>query len=73
VKISRISLHALGMPLHHPYRLSAGRLLFTELDSTFVHIETDDGLVGGGEGCPWGHTCLPAPRTGLHRDDAPVS
>ena len=65
MNIGRISLHALGMPLHHPYRLSGGRLLFTELDSTFVRIETDDGLVGWGEGCPWGHTYLPAHGAGI--------
>jgi L-alanine-DL-glutamate epimerase-like enolase superfamily enzyme len=30
------------------------------LDSTLVRIDSDDGLAGWGEGCPWGHTYLPA-------------
>ena len=65
VKIERITLYALTMPLHRPYKLSGGRLRFTELDSTFVRIETDTGLVGWGEGCPWGHTYLPAHGAGI--------
>lgn len=50
----------LVLPLKHPYRLSGGRLLFERLDSTFVRLETDNGLIGWGEGCPWGSTYLPA-------------
>ena len=65
MKIAKIAIHALTMPLHRPYKLSGGRLLFTELDSTFVRIDTDTGLVGWGEGCPWGHTYLPAHGTGI--------
>ena len=65
MKITEISLHALAMPLHRPYKLSGGRLLFTELDSTFVRIGTDAGLAGWGEGCPWGHTYLPAHGPGI--------
>lgn len=42
------------------YRLSGGRLLFEKLDSTFVRVECDSGEFGWGEGCPWGHTYLPA-------------
>ncbi len=65
MKIERITLFALKMPLHRPYHLSGGRLRFTELDSTFVRLETDTGLVGWGEGCPWGHTYLPAHGAGI--------
>ncbi len=65
MQISKIVLYGLSMPLHRPYRLSGGRLRFTELDSTFVRIETDTGLVGWGEGCPWGHTYLPAHGAGI--------
>ena len=65
MQIKNITLHALTMPLHRPYKLSGGRLRFTELDSTFVRIETDCGLVGWGEGCPWGHTYLPAHGPGI--------
>lgn len=65
MKISRISIYAITLPLHHPYKLAGGRLLFTELDSSFVRIETDDGVVGWGEGCPWGHTYAPAHGAGI--------
>ncbi|MDX1513084.1 MAG: mandelate racemase/muconate lactonizing enzyme family protein [Gammaproteobacteria bacterium] len=65
MKIARISVYALALPLHHPYKLSGGRLRVTELDSTFVRIETEEGLVGWGEGCPWGHTYAPAHGEGI--------
>ena len=65
MRIERISLYALTLPLRKPYRLSGGRLLFTELDSTFVKIETDEGIIGWGEGCPWGHSYLPAHGPGI--------
>jgi len=55
----------MDLPLNAPYFLSGGRLKFDSLDSTFVEIHTDDGLVGWGEGCPWGHTYLPAHGGGI--------
>ena len=60
MKITRIAAWSVALPLSRPYRLSGGRLKFEALDSTFVRVETDDGLAGWGEGCPWGHTYLPA-------------
>lgn len=60
MKISRITVWALELPLSQPYWLSGGRLKFERLDSTFVRLETDSGLTGWGEACPWGHTYLPA-------------
>lgn len=60
MKITAISLFPMELELEHPYRLSGGRLLFEKLDTTFVRVDTDDGLVGWGEGCPWGSTYLPA-------------
>ncbi len=65
MKITRISVWQLAMPLNEPYRLSGGRLKFEELDSTFVRIDTDEGLSGWGEACPWGHTYLPAHGPGV--------
>ena len=65
MKIANITVYGLNLALHRPYKLSGGRLRFTELDSTFVRIETDTGLVGWGEGCPWGHTYLPAHGAGI--------
>jgi L-alanine-DL-glutamate epimerase-like enolase superfamily enzyme len=65
MKIARITVWQKTLPLADPYRLSGGRLRFEALDSTFVRIDTDDGLSGWGEGCPWGHTYLPAFGGGL--------
>lgn len=59
MKIKQISLFDLELPLHEPYLLSRGRY-FTKFDSTFVKIETDEGVTGWGEICPWGSTYLPA-------------
>ena len=60
MKISRITVWQKHLPLTQPYWLSGGRLRFDALDSTFVKIDTDEGLSGWGEGCPWGHSYLPA-------------
>lgn len=65
MKITRISVWQLDLPLHKPYYLSGGRLRFDQLDSTIVRIETDAGLTGWGEGCPWGVTYLPAFGKGI--------
>jgi L-alanine-DL-glutamate epimerase-like enolase superfamily enzyme len=60
MKIARITAWQKTLPLAEPYWLSGGRLKFEALDSTLVRIDSDDGLAGWGEGCPWGHTYLPA-------------
>lgn len=60
MRIVRITVWEKALPLVEPYSLSGGRLKFESLDSTFVRIETDVGLSGWGEGCPWGHSYLPA-------------
>ncbi|QGX98821.1 mandelate racemase [Roseovarius faecimaris] len=65
MKITRITLWQLDLPLTEPYWLSGGRLRFERLDSTFVRLDTDAGLSGWGEGCPWGHTYLPAHGPGV--------
>ncbi|MEM7318087.1 MAG: mandelate racemase/muconate lactonizing enzyme family protein [Pseudomonadota bacterium] len=65
MKISRISVYQIDLPLTEPYFLSGGRLRFDLLDSTFVRIDTDAGISGWGEGCPWGHTYLPAHGPGV--------
>lgn len=65
MRISRISVWQMDLPLTQPYFLSGGRLKFESLDSTFVRIDTDEGLSGWGEGCPWGHTYLPAHGPGI--------
>ena len=65
MRISRIRVWARELPLARPYRLSGGRLLFEKLDGTFVCVETDEGLAGWGESCPWGPTYLPAHGPGV--------
>jgi len=65
MKIKKISVFHINLPLEHPYWLSAGRLKFEVLDASFVKIETDDGFSGWGEGTPWGHTYVPAHGPGI--------
>ena len=65
MKIKRISLYQVDLPLEYPYWLSGGRLKFEVLDATLVKIETDEGLIGWGEGTPWGHTYVPAHGPGI--------
>ena len=65
MKIERIAVYQLTMPLTKPYWLSGGRLKFEALDSTFVRVDTDQGVHGWGEGCPWGNTYLPAHGPGI--------
>lgn len=65
MKIKRLSVYKVDLPLEHPYWLSGGRLKFEVLDATIVKIETDAGLTGWGEGTPWGHTYVPAHGPGI--------
>jgi len=65
MKITRITVYQVELPLEHPYWLSGGRLRFECLDATLVKLETDAGLTGWGEGTPWGHTYVPAHGPGI--------
>ncbi|MDG1425032.1 MAG: mandelate racemase, partial [Paracoccaceae bacterium] len=65
MKITRIFVFQVDLPLEHPYWLSGGRLKFEMLDATFVKVETDAGITGWGEGTPWGHTYVPAHGPGI--------
>ncbi|MEM9148146.1 MAG: enolase C-terminal domain-like protein [Pseudomonadota bacterium] len=65
MKITRLTVYHVDLPLEHPYALSGGRLRFEALDATLVKLETDAGLVGWGEGTPWGHTYVPAHGPGI--------
>ena len=65
MKIASITVYQASLPLEHPYWLSGGRLKFEVLDATLVKLETDEGLIGWGEGTPWGHTYVPAHGPGI--------
>ncbi len=65
MKITRVSVFQVDLPLAKPYWLSGGRLRFDQLDSTLVAVDCDTGHRGWGEGCPWGHTYLPAHGAGI--------
>jgi L-alanine-DL-glutamate epimerase-like enolase superfamily enzyme len=65
MRITDITVHQLDLPLAAPYRLSGGRLLFERLDSTIVRVETDEGIHGWGEVCPWGSSYLPMHGRGV--------
>ncbi|MEL7470332.1 MAG: enolase C-terminal domain-like protein [Pseudomonadota bacterium] len=65
MKITRITVFHVDLPLEHPYWLSGGRLKFEVLDATILKIQTDEGLTGWGEGTPWGHTYVPAHGPGI--------
>jgi len=59
MKITKINVYQVDMPFSAgPYHLSGGRA-FEALDSTIVAIETDQGITGWGETCPFGISYLP--------------
>ena len=65
MRITGITVWAVDLPLARPYTLSGGRLHVDRLDSTIVRLDTDEGITGWGEGCPWGSTYLPAFARGV--------
>ena len=65
-QIKRISVYALPLPLRRPYLVSGGRVHVEQMDSVIVSVETDHGLVGWGEGCPFGTAYLPAFSAAIH-------
>lgn len=65
MKITRFTVYQADLPLEHSYWLAGGRLKFESLDATFVRLDTDEGLIGWGEGTPWGHTYVPAHGPGI--------
>ncbi len=46
MKIGRIAVYRVVLPIDHTYRLSGGRLPFEELDSTIISVETVRGVTG---------------------------
>ena len=60
MKITRISVYRVDLPLHEgSYNWSGGKSV-SVFDSTIVRVESDEGIVGHGEVCPLGPAYLPA-------------
>ena len=58
MKISKISVWQVDLPLHEgDYKWSGGKSVET-FDSTVVGVETDEGVTGYGEACPLGPVYL---------------
>lgn len=64
MKITRISVWKIELPLHEgSYKWSSGRSVEV-FDSTLVRVESEDGCIGFGEVCPLGPAYLPAYANG---------
>jgi L-alanine-DL-glutamate epimerase-like enolase superfamily enzyme len=60
MKISKISVFQVDLPLHEGIYNWAGGKSVKVFDSTVVRVETDEGITGHGEVCPLGPVYLPA-------------
>ncbi len=62
MRITRIAIHQVDLPLKEA-SYSWSTQCFDAFDSTVLIIETDSGVTGVGEVCPWGRrTSRPTPR-----------
>jgi L-alanine-DL-glutamate epimerase-like enolase superfamily enzyme len=65
MKISKISVWQVDLPLHEgDYKWSGGKSVET-FDTTVVGVETDEGVTGYGEACPLGPVYLPSYAGGV--------
>ena len=65
MKLTRISVFQVDLPLHEgSYKWSGGKSVEV-FDSTVVRIETDEGVCGHGEVCPLGPVYLPSYARGV--------
>ena len=65
MKITRISVYQVDLPLHEgSYKWSGGKSVEV-FDSTVVRIDTDEGVHGHGEVCPLGPVYLPSYARGV--------
>ena len=64
MKISRIVVYQVDLPLHEGRYAWSGGKSVSVFDSTVVRVETDTGLAGHGEVCPLGPAYLPAYAAG---------
>ncbi len=65
MKITRIDVFQVDLPLREGRYSWAGGKSVEVFDSTVVRLSSDDGLVGFGEACPLGPAYLPAFATGV--------
>lgn len=65
MRIVRITVWRVALPFHKPYVYSGGRRTLHQLDAVLVRLETDAGLTGWGEGCPFGPTYAAAFAGGI--------
>jgi len=73
MKITKIKVYQVDMPFTAgAYFLSGGRS-FEALDSTIVSIETDAGIIGWGETCPFGISYLPGFAVGARAGIAEIA
>lgn len=63
MKIARIAVYQLAIPLIEDYVMSGGRVI-TSYDTTLVRIDTDADITGWAEVCPLGPAYLPAYAAG---------
>ena len=67
MRITRIAVWQVDLPLREgSYKWSGGKSV-TVFDSTVVAVETDEGIAGYGEVCPLGPAYLPAYAAGVAR------
>jgi L-alanine-DL-glutamate epimerase-like enolase superfamily enzyme len=65
MKISKISVWQVDLPLHEgDYKWSGGKSV-EAFDTTVVGVETDEGVTGYGEACPLGPVYLPSYAGGV--------
>ncbi len=65
MKISRIRVYQVDLPLHEQtYKWSGGKSV-SVFDSTVVAVDTDNGATGWGECCPLGPVYLPSYAAGV--------
>ncbi len=60
MKISKISIFQVDLPLYEGSYNWSGNKSVQVFDSTVVQVETDEGIIGYGEVCPLGPVYLPA-------------
>ena len=60
MKISKISIFQVDLPLYEGSYNWSGNKSVEVFDSTVVQVETDEGIIGYGEVCPLGPVYLPA-------------